>query len=171
MNAYIDRVDSPAGPLDFAVDDAGALLRAQFVEGEYGHSLVDDLESGGFQVREDPRRTAGVREQLIEYGSGSRRQFDMPLALSGTAWQIAVWNELMRIPYGETRTYGQIAAAMGRPGAARAVGRANATNRIPLVIPCHRVIGTNGSLTGFAGGVHLKNRLLAHENQALARAS
>ncbi|MBC8120893.1 MAG: methylated-DNA--[protein]-cysteine S-methyltransferase, partial [Gemmatimonadaceae bacterium] len=92
-----------------------------------------------------------------------RHHFDLPLALRGSAFQITVWQALTRIPFGETCSYGQLAVASGYPGAARAVGRANATNRIPLVIPCHRVIGADGSLSGFSGGTHLKTKLLAFE--------
>ena len=91
----------------------------------------------------------------------------MSFLLRGTGWQKAVWEALTRIPYGETRAYGQIAAMVGRPKSSRAVGRANATNRLPLVVPCHRVIGADGSLTGFAGGTHLKVRLLEHEARVL----
>jgi methylated-DNA-[protein]-cysteine S-methyltransferase len=85
----------------------------------------------------------------------------------GTAWQQEVWRELLRIPFGQTRTYGQIAASLGRPRAARAMGRANATNSISLVVPCHRVVGSTGKLTGFGGGLHIKERLLAHERRVL----
>jgi methylated-DNA-[protein]-cysteine S-methyltransferase len=91
--------------------------------------------------------------------------------LTGSEWQKAVWRALTRIPFGETRSYAEVAAMVGRKGAARAVGRANATNRLPVVVPCHRVIGTDGSLTGFAGGTHLKTRLLEHEARVLANGS
>jgi methylated-DNA-[protein]-cysteine S-methyltransferase len=95
----------------------------------------------------------------------------VPLALVGSEWQKAVWLELTRIPYGETRSYGEIADRLGSPGAARAVGRANATNRLPLVVPCHRVIAADGTLGGFNGGLHLKERLLAHERRVLGAGS
>ena len=99
-------------------------------------------------------------QQIEEYFQGSRTQFDFPLDLHGTPFQIAVWRELLAIPYGKTRTYGEIANSLGKPGAARAVGMANHDNRIPIVVPCHRVIGHNGSLTGYAGGLHIKQQLL-----------
>jgi len=99
-------------------------------------------------------------QQIEEYFQGSRTQFDFPLDLRGTPFQIAVWRELLAIPYGKTRTYGEIANSLGKPGAARAVGMANHDNRIPIVVPCHRVIGHNGSLTGYAGGLHIKQQLL-----------
>jgi len=104
-------------------------------------------------------------EQLTEYFQGKRTRFDLQLDVEGTSFQKAVWGELLRIPYGETRTYGEIAKAIGRPGAARAVGMANHDNPIAVVIPCHRVIGRDGSLTGYAGGVHLKARLLSIERR------
>ena len=167
MKAYAETVESPAGPLALAVDGEGALLWLQFVEGDYGWTVEGELEQEGYRVEEDAGRTARVREELLEYGAGERREFGVPLVLRGTEWQKAVWRALTHIPYGETRTYGEIAAMVGRPKSSRAVGRANATNRLPLVVPCHRVIGADGSLTGFAGGMHLKVRLLEHEARVL----
>jgi methylated-DNA-[protein]-cysteine S-methyltransferase len=104
-------------------------------------------------------------KQLAEYFEGKRTQFELPLDVEGTDFQKAVWNELQRIPYGETRSYGEIAKAIGRPGAARAVGMANHDNPLAVVIPCHRVVGSNGSLTGYAGGLHLKALLLSIESR------
>lgn len=104
-----------------------------------------------------------VLGQLDEYFHGARKHFDVPLAPRGTPFQLAVWNELLTIPYGETRTYAQIACAIDRPAATRAVGAANGANPIPIIIPCHRVVGSNGSLTGFAGGLDVKRALLALE--------
>ena len=101
-----------------------------------------------------------VTDQLSEYFSGTRTEFDIPLAPNGTPFQKLVWRELCRIPYGQTRTYGEIAAAIGNPGAARAVGMACNRNPIWIVIPCHRIVGTGGKLTGYAGGLDLKRRLL-----------
>lgn len=168
MNAYLDTVETPAGLISFAVNDDGALVRTALREGSYRHTIAEELEREGLVVLRDRARTARVRQELSEYRAGERRVFDLPLALRGSAWQRAVWQGLLRIPFGETRSYGELAAIIGHPGAARAVGRANATNRIPLVVPCHRVIGSNGALTGFAGGLHLKERLLAHEANVLA---
>jgi methylated-DNA-[protein]-cysteine S-methyltransferase len=168
VKAYVDEVESPAGPLAFAVDEEGALLWLQLTEGDYGRTIEEELAHEGFEVREDPAKTAAAREELSQYCAGERRTFGVPLALVGSEWQKAVWEALTRIPYGETRSYGEIAAMVGRPGAARAVGRANSTNRLPIVVPCHRVIGADGTLTGFAGGVHLKTRLLEHERRVLA---
>ena len=98
---------------------------------------------------------------------GRRTEFDFPLDFEGTPFQIAVWRELLQIPYGQTRTYGEIAKKLGKPGAARAVGMANHDNRIPIVVPCHRVVGHNGSLTGYAGGLHIKQQLLDIETRKL----
>ncbi|MGH2345897.1 MAG: methylated-DNA--[protein]-cysteine S-methyltransferase [Chloroflexota bacterium] len=161
--AYLDTIDEAPGPLAFAVAGDGALLRLQFLDGQYESTVEEELERDGFRAERDPGRTAQARGQLLEYCAGERRTFDLPLVLGGSEWQNTVWRTLTSIPFGETRTYGQIAAMLGRPAAARAVGRANATNPIPLVVPCHRVIGADGSLTGYGGGMHLKVRLLAHE--------
>lgn len=171
MNAYLETIESPAGPLAFAVNDDGALLWLQFTEGEYERTVEQELEHEGFTVKQDRSRTARGRAELLEYRAGERRTFDLPLVLIGSEWQKAVWRALTRIPFGETRTYAEIAAAVGRPKAARAVGKANATNRLALVVPCHRVIGADGTLTGFAGGIHLKIRLLDHEARVLAGAN
>lgn len=170
MKAYIEKMESPAGRILFAVDERGELALLKFAEGEYERTAEEELEREGFEMHCDPEKTARVREQLVEYAAGERRDFDLPLAFIGSEWQKAVWGALTRIPYGETRSYGEIAAMIGHPKAARAVGRANATNRIPLVVPCHRVIGANGKLTGFAGGMHLKTRLLEHERRVLDEA-
>jgi methylated-DNA-[protein]-cysteine S-methyltransferase len=105
--------------------------------------------------------------QIEEYFQGRRTEFDFPLDFEGTPFQIAVWRELLQIPYGQTRTYGEIAKKLGRPGAARAVGMANHDNRIPIVVPCHRVVGHDGSLTGYAGGLHIKQQLLNIETRKL----
>jgi len=101
-----------------------------------------------------------AREQLAAYFAGTLRAFDLPLAPRGTPFQLDVWNALCAIPYGQTRSYSQIAQTIGRPDAVRAVGAANGANRLPIVIPCHRVIGANGSLTGFGGGMATKRFLL-----------
>lgn len=161
---YLDSADSPAGPLAFAVKDDGALVWTQFLDGAYERTMEEELTRGGFGLGKDRQRTARARAELTEYATGARRHFTLPLALGGTPWQRAVWRALTTIPYGETRTYAQVAALIGRAGgAARAVGRANATNHLPLVVPCHRVLGADGALTGFAGGTAIKARLLEHE--------
>ena len=105
--------------------------------------------------------------QLNEYFAGTRRDFDVPLKPRGTSFQLAVWNELCRIPYGHTVTYSEIAQRIGRPAAIRAVGAANGANPIPVIVPCHRVIGSNGTLTGYGGGIEKKQWLLALEGRRL----
>lgn len=170
MKAYVDEIDSPAGPLAFAVNEDGAMIRLHFVESDYGPVMEEELEDEGYAVGADETRTAGVRKELSEYVNGRRKTFDAFLAFVGSEWQKAVWKELTRIPFGETRSYGEIADILGRPGAARAVGRANASNVLPVVVPCHRVIAADGTLGGFNGGLHLKERLLEHERNLLAQA-
>ena len=117
-------------------------------------------------VAADETGKSEVVKQLSEYFEGKRTNFELPLDVDGTAFQKAVWKQLLRIPYGETRSYGDIAKALGKPSAARAVGMANHNNPIAIVIPCHRVVGQNGSLTGYAGGLHLKEQLLSIERRS-----
>ena len=120
-----------------------------------------------FGRREDIAAEAGdvtrVVRQLEEYFAGKRKTFDLPLAPRGTAFQLSVWNALQQIAYGQTRSYADIARVIGRPSAVRAVGAANGANPIPIIIPCHRVIGSSGALTGFGGGLDVKRRLLDFE--------
>lgn len=166
MNLLYDTFPTAFGVFSIAVNKAGELVGAAF-------GAKRDLArriSGTLQTR-DAARLAGIRDQLVAYFAGRRRNFDLPVSPDGTAFQKDVWKALRDIPFGQTRTYGQIAAQLGRPGAARAVGRANATNPICVIIPCHRVIGADGSLTGFAFGEDLKRRLLEHEGARLRRES
>lgn len=164
-SAYFEVVETPAGALAFAVNADGALLCSQFVHGLYRVAIEQELADDGYTVTGDAARTALVAAQLREYTSGERRVFELPLAPAGSAWQQRVWLALTHIPFGETRSYGELAAELDAPRSARAVGRANATNPLPLIVPCHRLIGADGSLTGFGGGLDLKARLLAHERQ------
>jgi methylated-DNA-[protein]-cysteine S-methyltransferase len=110
-----------------------------------------------------------VVRQLQEYFAGKRRKFDLPLRMQGTAFQQRVWRELTEIPYGETWSYGQLAKRIGNPSASRAVGLANGRNPIAVIVPCHRVIGADGSLTGFGGGLPRKRWLLTHEGMPVTR--
>ena len=157
---YYDQLASPIGTLRLVADEDG--LRRICFESD-AHPRPED--SGGERC---PERLAEARRQLCEYFAGERRRFSLPLSLSpsGTAFQRLVWQSLANIEFGSTRSYAQLAAAIGRGGAYRAVGGANARNPIPIVLPCHRVIGTNGSLTGFAGGMETKRWLLAFEQRA-----
>lgn len=109
-----------------------------------------------------------VIRQLEAYFEGKLRDFDLPVVLEGTEFQLLVWRNLRKIPYGETVSYGQLARRIGSPDSARAVGLANGSNPIPIIIPCHRVIGSNGDLTGFGGGLPVKKKLLALESKQLS---
>jgi len=146
-------LDTPIGRLRLV--STGSHLAA--IEFEHHHS-----EPGA-----DNQATDAVLEraaaQLLEYFAGRRRQFELPLAAAGTAFQRQVWGALAAIPWGELRSYADIARAIERPTAVRAVGAANGRNPLPIVVPCHRVVGSNGSLTGFAGGLGIKRRLLELE--------
>src|SRR5437764_13302337 len=123
----------------------------------------------GFGVREDAQHDEHprIKDQIDEYFAGARVSFDFPLAAEGTPFQKQVWAELVKVPFGETISYSELARRVGCPGAARAVGRANATNPIALIVPCHRVIGANGKLTGYAGGLELKEKLLDFERSVI----
>ncbi|MCY3963662.1 MAG: methylated-DNA--[protein]-cysteine S-methyltransferase [Acidobacteria bacterium] len=116
-----------------------------------------------------PAALAEAKHQLEEYFAGERREFELPLASQGTDFQHRVWDELRRIPFGETISYGELAARIGKPTASRAVGAANGRNPLPVVVPCHRVIGSDGRLTGFGGGLPTKQALLDLERRALVR--
>jgi methylated-DNA-[protein]-cysteine S-methyltransferase len=152
-------MESPVGPLLLVADDSG-LRRIDFVNGrnpgEPDPLWHDDAEA----LRETVR-------QLRAYFAGELEGFDLTLAPQGTAFQLAVWNRLCDIPFGETISYGELARRIGNPNASRAVGLANGSNPIPIVIPCHRVIGSNGKLTGYGGGLPIKEKLLALERRQL----
>ena len=165
--AFVDEIGESPGPFTFALDEQGCLLRLQFLDGDYPERIEQAVERLGYRPTRGPAHTAEARAQLLAYCRGERRDFTMPILMRGTAWQRAVWAEVSAIPFGETRTYGELADALGRPRAARAVGRANATNPVCVVVPCHRVVGADGGLTGYEGGIHLKARLLEHEARVL----
>lgn len=145
-------IETPIGPLHAVADDAGRLLALGFRE------PLQDVSAPL------PQR---VVEQITEYFSGKRQAFDLELAPRGTPFQLAVWNALLGIPYGDTISYAELARRIGKPAAVRAVGAANGANPIPVIIPCHRVIGSNGTLTGYGGGIERKQWLLAHEGRRL----
>ncbi|MDH3751864.1 MAG: methylated-DNA--[protein]-cysteine S-methyltransferase [Gammaproteobacteria bacterium] len=161
---YYCYLNTPVGDLLLAGDDK-ALSLVGFPKGKMRHDPDPD-----WIYNEKP--FAAAREQLEEYFSGNRKDFDLPLNLSGTEFQVRVLEELQRIPYGETTSYGDIARRIGRPKAMRAVGAANGRNPIPIIIPCHRVIGSSGDLTGFGGGLDTKEALLRleAENSELMKA-
>ena len=148
-------IETPFATFAAWVDERGRLVR--FNLSAKGAQGVDRA------AVHDERAIARVRKQVEEYSAGERTEFDLELAPAGTEFQRAVWDALLEIPYGETRSYGEIARAIGQPQAARGVGSANHANPIALIVPCHRVIGADGSLTGYGGGLPLKRALLEHE--------
>ncbi|MGW4194526.1 methylated-DNA--[protein]-cysteine S-methyltransferase [Streptomyces sp. NPDC005004] len=151
-------VDSPYGPLTL-VADADDTLCGLYMEGQR-HRPAEET----FGPRDDTLRAfAEAREQLSAYFAGDLTRFTLRLNLGGTPFQQRVWEQLTLIPYGETRSYGQLAAALGNPTASRAVGLANGRNPVGIIVPCHRVIGSTGSLTGYGGGLARKQRLLEFE--------
>ena len=154
---YYDYLDTPIGRLLLAVDGEG-LRHIDFESDRHPTPIGADWERGRGALHE-------ARAQLIAYFEGRLTVFDLPLAPQGTQFQQQVWLELLRIPYGATATYGGIARHIGDASATRAVGAANGRNPLPIVVPCHRVIGADGSLTGFGGGLPVKRFLLDHEQR------
>jgi methylated-DNA-[protein]-cysteine S-methyltransferase len=154
-NNYWWQFETPIGPL-LLVGDALHLRRIGFQGGKHPE-IVDPT-----WVRSQTPFAAAI-EQLQQYFAGTRQRFELPLAPQGTDFQRAVWRELQQIPYGHTVTYGALARKLGNAQASRAVGLANGANPIPVLIPCHRVIGADGSLTGFGGGLAIKRALLQLE--------
>lgn len=151
MRTYYTTMRSPIGTLTLC-SDGDALTRLSMAPCVPQPGWVCDRAPFGYAV-----------EQLDSYFSGERRNFDLPLAAEGTPFQQSVWKVLRTIPYGEVRSYGDIARRIGNPNAVRAVGRANGSNPIAVIIPCHRVVGSNGTLTGFGGGLERKAQLLELE--------
>lgn len=154
-------VDSPIGLLQLTAED-GALTRVFMDAQRYAPGPAQSQA-----WRDDRSALAGVTEQLVAYFAGELIEFDVALRPAGTGFQRAVWAALQAVPYGETCSYGAIATQVGSPSASRAVGQANGRNPIAVIIPCHRVIGSSGSLTGYGGGLDRKQWLLAHERKVL----
>jgi methylated-DNA-[protein]-cysteine S-methyltransferase len=154
------KINSPIGEL-LLLGDGRSLHGLYMQEGRTAIRI-----RGDWQEFDEP--FAAVRAQLSEYFSGHRSRFDVPLVMTGSAFERRVWSALLKIPYGESTSYGEIARRIGEPGAARAVGVANARNPIAVIVPCHRVIGADGSLTGYGGGLPRKRFLLDLEAGALA---
>jgi len=153
------QIESPLGPLLLAADDTG-LRNIDFVNGK--RTARPDPT-----WHRDPGPLQAPIRQLRAYFAGELETFDLPLAPAGTAFQLGVWRRLCEIPYGDTISYGELARRVGNPKASRAVGLANGSNPIPIVIPCHRVIGSDGKLTGYGGGLPIKEKLLALERRQL----
>ncbi len=152
----------------WCVAEFGALFRLTIETSERGITRVafEPAPPGAGEPREDDPVLCEAVRQLTEYFEGQRRSFDLPLDLRGTPFQLRVWKALLNIPYGETRSYGELALKLGSPGASRAVGAANGSNPVAIVVPCHRVIGTGGGLCGYGGGLDRKKSLLDLESGA-----
>jgi methylated-DNA-[protein]-cysteine S-methyltransferase len=149
MTRTFDIVDSPVGPLLLVAED-GALVRCAFWKGRNGPPGLE----------REQHALAPWATELKEYFAGERRDFEQPIHLHGPRFHMSVWNALREIPYGKTVSYGDIARRIGQPAAVRAVGSANGANPIAIIVPCHRVIGANGKLTGYGGGLERKQLLL-----------
>jgi O-6-methylguanine DNA methyltransferase len=154
------RTPSPVGPLFLAASTKG-LVRLEF------EARVQELNPDTIQLRESKPALAPYLRELNDYFAGERREFSLPLDLRGTEFQLACWRALLEIPYGETRSYRDIAQAIGHPQAYRAVGMSNNRNPIAIVVPCHRVIASSGSLCGYGGGLDIKRKLLDLEQGSL----
>jgi methylated-DNA-[protein]-cysteine S-methyltransferase len=164
MQISYDVLDSPIGPLTLAERD-GALCLLDFGDPSHGAHIGDRLRRryGAVELQRE-RDLGGFGDRLRAYLGGALDALDaIPVDPGGTAFQSRVWRALREIPAGETRSYAWLAKAVGRPSSARAVGRANGSNPIAIVLPCHRVVGSDGSLTGYAGGIESKRFLLEHE--------
>lgn len=154
-------IETPFGEMMLAGDETG------LKHANYGHATLSVKPSTGW--KKDNSSFKDVEEQLNSYFAGELRRFELTLAPEGTDFQMKVWEELRKIPWGVTRTYGELAEALGNPGASRAVGSANGRNPLVIIQPCHRVIGSNGTLTGFAYGTDMKRDLLVLEGLKLNR--
>lgn len=151
---YFIELDAPIGIVRIIEEDGFIVSVHTMQEIE---SMFDDI------VYRETEVLLSAKKQLEEYFAGIRKNFDLPLKPKGTPFQLLVWEQLKQIPYGETRSYGEIAKAIGNPKASRAVGGANNKNPIGIIVPCHRVIGANGKLVGYAGGLDMKEKLLMLE--------
>ena len=156
---YYTKIESPVGPLLLAGDDRGLCYLSFGASKRAVNPEAEWTENAKFFA--EPVR------QLRAYFRGELTDFDLPLALQGTPFQVSVWKKLCAIPYGSTISYGQLAESIGNPKAMRAVGLANGCNPIAIIVPCHRVIGSNGKLTGYGGGLPIKEKLLALESRQL----
>lgn len=158
LTLYYSRMQSPIGPLVIGVSDKGLAI----IEFDQGNFPKGRLAQAAHWV-ESPKRTEAVVRELKEYFDGKRREFTVPLDLQGTEFQKKCWRALLKIPYGKTKSYGDIARAIGSPQGFRAVGMANHDNPVPIIVPCHRVLASNGSLHGYGGGLDIKRKLLELE--------
>ena len=163
---WSQEMTTPLGPMIAVAGDRGLVL-CEFVDRPMLPTQLQRIESicDGTVVSGRHEVLAQTQVELDEYFDGKRETFTMPLMLDGSPFQMSVWRELQRIPFGTTTSYDSIATRVARPGAARAVGRANGDNRIAIIVPCHRVINADGSLSGYGGGKHRKQWLLTHERR------
>jgi methylated-DNA-[protein]-cysteine S-methyltransferase len=161
--SFFDHIESPIGPLLLVADEGGLTY--------IGLPKRGSAQAAPPDAQHAPAKLRSVRHQLEEYFAGTRHAFDLPLHPHGTPFQLEVWGALLAIPYGETTSYGVIAQRIGRRNAVRAVGAANGANPLSIIVPCHRVIGSNGDLTGYGGGLPAKRWLLAHERKFAPRAT
>ena len=171
LDLLCDRLDTPVGGLDLVADQSGRLCAAEWCDhrDRLERALRLQFGAGGYRLR-NTANPGGITAALAAYFRGELRAIDdLQVAARGTQFQRAVWDELRRIPCGETITYAALARRVGRPTAVRAVGHANGANPVSVVVPCHRVVGTDGRLTGYGGGIERKCWLLAHEQGAGAR--
>jgi methylated-DNA-[protein]-cysteine S-methyltransferase len=159
---FWNQIASPVGDVFFVWKQAG-VLSLSFIEGDYGEKISDFIKSDFTFIRS----SSPVEKQLKEYFRGERKKFDIDLVIRGTSYQQKVWEELMKVPYGETVSYGELARRIGNPKGARSVGMAVHFNPIGIIIPCHRVIMSNGDIGGYASGVDRKKWLLEHEGTLL----
>lgn len=155
---YYDFIETPIGQLLVVVDGDGALVQLDLPAASRPTQINDAW-------KRDLKQLTKVRQQIDAYFAGGLTEFDLALRPHGTDFQLSVWDELTRIPYGETISYVELARRIGKPKASRAVGAANGANPLALIVPCHRVIGANGTLTGYGGGLPTKRYLLDHERR------
>ena len=163
MKPWLHPLESPLGTLLAAANHEGALVYLGFADHEPRQALLRSLEATQETLTRDPTALDLLRDQLDAYFRGSRQRFDVPLELRGTPFRRRVWEELQRIPFGAALSYGELAKRLGDSKLSRAVGAANGANPVSILVPCHRVIGANGRLTGYAGGLGNKEALLSLE--------
>jgi methylated-DNA-[protein]-cysteine S-methyltransferase len=161
---FVHQFPTPICDVFAAMNAEGALILLYFLgERHSAEEVLGELRAKGYEPQWNAEALSEVTKQTADYFSGQRKDFSLPLAPEGTTFQQRVWQELLKIPHGETISYGELATRVGNPKASRAVGAANGQNPVSLMIPCHRVIGSDKSLTGYGGGLNVKEALLKHE--------
>jgi methylated-DNA-[protein]-cysteine S-methyltransferase len=169
---YVHQFPTPIRDIFLALNSQSELILLYFMGPRHpAESVLQELRSKGYGPERNEEATEPAVTQIREYFDGKRKEFSLALAPQGTPFQQRVWKELLNIPHGAAISYGELAARVGNPKASRAVGAANGQNPISLIIPCHRVIGSDKSLTGYGGGLNVKEALLKHEGVAFKHAS